>query len=84
MFCFGVHHMASLVTSFRRRFDFPEPLQLQSGATIHDYHLMAYETYGTLNADAERHPGLPRAQRLAPCRRHLRRARSAAKAGGTT
>lgn len=29
---------------------FPEVLPLQSGATIRDYHL-AYETYGTLNAD---------------------------------
>ncbi|WEF31135.1 homoserine O-acetyltransferase [Pseudoduganella chitinolytica] len=29
---------------------FAEPLQLQSGATLHDYHLMV-ETYGTLNAD---------------------------------
>ena len=31
-------------------FRFTEPLPLQSGATLHDYHLM-YETYGTLNAD---------------------------------
>jgi homoserine O-acetyltransferase len=29
---------------------FAEPLQLQSGATLRDYHLMV-ETYGTLNAD---------------------------------
>jgi homoserine O-acetyltransferase len=29
---------------------FPEPLHLQSGSALHDYHL-AYETYGTLNAD---------------------------------
>ena len=29
---------------------FPEVLPLQSGASIRDYHL-AYETYGTLNAD---------------------------------
>ena len=29
---------------------FPEALPLQSGASIRDYHL-AYETYGTLNAD---------------------------------
>jgi homoserine O-acetyltransferase len=29
---------------------FAEPLPLQSGAMLHDYHLM-YETYGTLNAD---------------------------------
>ena len=29
---------------------FPESLPLQSGASIRDYHL-AYETYGTLNAD---------------------------------
>ena len=29
---------------------FTEPLPLQSGAQIRDYHLM-YETYGTLNAD---------------------------------
>ena len=29
---------------------FAEPLSLQSGASIHDYTL-AYETYGTLNAD---------------------------------
>ena len=29
---------------------FAEPLRLQSGATLRDYHLM-YETYGTLNAD---------------------------------
>jgi homoserine O-acetyltransferase len=29
---------------------FPEPLRLQSGASIRDYSL-AYETYGTLNAD---------------------------------
>ncbi|WP_026435617.1 homoserine O-acetyltransferase [Acidovorax sp. JHL-9] len=30
---------------------FPEVLPLQSGASLRDYHL-AYETYGTLNADA--------------------------------
>ena len=29
---------------------FPDALPLQSGASIHDYHL-AFETYGTLNAD---------------------------------
>src|SRR5574343_1990885 len=29
---------------------FPEALTLQSGASIRDYHL-AFETYGTLNAD---------------------------------
>ena len=29
---------------------FPEVLPLQSGASLHDYHL-AYETYGTLNAE---------------------------------
>ena len=29
---------------------FAEPLPLQSGASLRDYHL-AYETYGTLNAD---------------------------------
>ncbi|TXH45866.1 MAG: homoserine O-acetyltransferase [Burkholderiaceae bacterium] len=42
--------MASLGHVKPQRFDFPEPLQLQSGATIHDYHLMV-ETYGRLNAD---------------------------------
>ena len=31
-------------------FRFSEPLQLQSGASISDYHLMV-ETYGELNAD---------------------------------
>ena len=29
---------------------FANPISLQSGASLHDYHL-AYETYGTLNAD---------------------------------
>ena len=51
---------------------FTEPLALKSGAVIDEYEL-AYETYGTLNADAlERGADLPRAQRLAPRRGLLR------------
>ena len=56
----------------------------QRRARCADYTLV-YETYGTLNADAQqRRAGLPRAERLAPRRRHLRRARRRATAGGTT
>ena len=62
---------------------FAEPLALQSGASIRGYSL-AYETYGTLERRQEqRRADLPRAQRLAPRGRRLRRARKSPKAGGT-
>jgi homoserine O-acetyltransferase len=62
---------------------FPEALTLQSGASIRDYHL-AYETYGTLNAERSNavlicHASTPRTTWPA-CTRASPRAR----AGGTT
>ena len=42
--------MASVGIVSPKKYTFTEPLQLQSGATLENYHLMV-ETYGQLNAD---------------------------------
>ena len=51
----------TLIADIASRMHFDEPLPLQSGASIRGYDLV-YETYGTLNADAQqRRADLPRA-----------------------
>ena len=62
---------------------FPEALTLQSGASIRDYHL-AFETYGTLNADRSNAVLVCHALNASHHVAGVYEARTRAKAGGTT
>ena len=63
---------------------FAGPLALSSGASIARLHARLRDLRHAQRRAQQRGAGLPRAQRLAPRRRRLCRARTSPKAGGTT
>ena len=62
---------------------FPQPLPLQSGASLRDYNL-AFETYGSLNADASNAVLVCHALNASHHVAGVYAARTRARVGGTT